>query len=973
VRLYRLLLRLFPRTWRERYGDEILRVLDEEKGSPRLAPSLDLMQSGLMERVRQFEHLIWSGVRFARGRTLALAAGLMVAAVGFSLLTASVDVNAARIQGVVGSHWRGAYDILVLPAGGGGSAPTSGNAVQANYLSAAAGGISLAQDREIASLPGVSIAAPLEIVGYVLETVSVRVSLTTVVGGSGAEVFTLTSSFTSDNGLSRYPSEIDSYVYVTPDPVTGLQIDQQRQVVGPVEHLPNGESIIVCPQSLGNSLPQPSPFESAPGVLNGSCDSRSDGKPIEGAVTWSFPVLIAAIDPAAEEALDGLGGAVTSGHYLAEGQGSAPVHGDLTVPVLASTVPFDGDVDDVSVDQLPGSDVTVAQSQNAARIAATFGAAAAPTVAHQTITASQAWQALLQQLAATSSAAAQPLAQIVGQYWTAGPVSYQSGPHGQLEAVPVANPESVWDSGIRIIGQSYVSAPPADADTGFRSLTEHTAASHTEHTAASQAKGVLLDEVGEFDPYRLPGFAGDGSPLATYRAPVLSGANASSRTSLGGKPLEPSGNLAGYTQEPPLLLTTLQGAQALEDPDNFLGPPAQATAPIGFIRVRVGGLRGSVTQQLAKIAAVGSEIHRVTGLHVVVTAGASAQPETIGLPAGKFGRPPLQLSASWTSVGVALVVLQQADRESLALFVLILVVCGLFLGGAALAGVRARRGEVAVLRALGWDRRQVFALVLGEVAMLGVTAGVVGAVLSLLLIEGLRLDFPAWRSALVLPVAVMLSVLAGLVPALLAARAEPVVALVPAIRAPHHRGLPVRSITGMALAGVLRTPGRCALAGVALAVGVTGLAVLLAAEASFGRSIGDSALAGLVTATTRSSDLASAVLAVCLGAAAVADVTYLNLRERAAELAALAAAGWGRAQLARLVVSEASIVAVIASACGAALGLLAAAYSFGLSGLVVAGVVGAMATGTAAALLGTGTVLAATGIRSLTPALAADE
>jgi hypothetical protein len=232
-------------------------------------------------------------VRFARGRTLALAGGLMVAAVGFSLLTASVDVNTARIQGVVGSHWRGAYDILVLPAGGSGSAPTSGNAVQANYLSAAARGISLAQDREIASLPGVSVAAPLEIVGYVLETVSVRVSLTTVVDGSGAEVFTLTSSFTSDNGLSRYPSEIDSYVYVTPDPVTGLQIDQQRQVVGPVEHLPNGESIIVCPQSLGNSLPQPSPFESAPGVLNGSCVSRSDGKPIEGAVTWSFPVLIA--------------------------------------------------------------------------------------------------------------------------------------------------------------------------------------------------------------------------------------------------------------------------------------------------------------------------------------------------------------------------------------------------------------------------------------------------------------------------------------------------------------------------------------------------------------------------------------------------------------------------------------------------------------------------------------------------------
>ena len=34
--------------------------------------------------------LVWSGVRFARGRAVALGAGLLVAAVAFSLLTATV-------------------------------------------------------------------------------------------------------------------------------------------------------------------------------------------------------------------------------------------------------------------------------------------------------------------------------------------------------------------------------------------------------------------------------------------------------------------------------------------------------------------------------------------------------------------------------------------------------------------------------------------------------------------------------------------------------------------------------------------------------------------------------------------------------------------------------------------------------------------------------------------------------------------
>jgi ABC-type antimicrobial peptide transport system permease subunit len=158
-----------------------------------------------------------------------------------------------------------------------------------------------------------------------------------------------------------------------------------------------------------------------------------------------------------------------------------------------------------------------------------------------------------------------------------------------------------------------------------------------------------------------------------------------------------------------------------------------------------------------------------------------------------------------------------------------------------------------------------------------------------------------------------------------------------------------------------------------MAAGVAGLAVLLAAQASFGRSIGDSALAGLVTASTRGTDLVSALLALGLGAASVADVTYLNLRERSGELAALAAAGWGRLQLGRLLVTEALITAVAGSVTGAAIGLAAAAGAFGLSLAVVVGVVGAAAAGTGVALAGTAAVLFFTSGRPLAAALAADE
>ncbi len=62
---------------------------------------------------------------------------------------------------------------------------------------------------------------------------------------------------------------------------------------------------------------------------------------------------------------------------------------------------------------------------------------------------------------------------------------------------------------------------------------------------------------------------------------------------------------------------------------------------------------------------------------------------------------------------------------------------------------------------------------------------------------------------------------------------------------------------------------------------------------------------------------------------AVADVVFLNIRERAAELATLRAFGWRDTVLARLVVTEGAVIGVIGSLLGAGLGLAAAAWFAG--------------------------------------------
>lgn len=98
--------------------------------------------------------------------------------------------------------------------------------------------------------------------------------------------------------------------------------------------------------------------------------------------------------------------------------------------------------------------------------------------------------------------------------------------------------------------------------------------------------------------------------------------------------------------------------------------------------------------------------------------------------------------------------------------------------------VNERTAEVGLLRALGAHRRQVVGLFLGEAAVLSGSGGVVGLVLGAggawllgAFIPGLPVHV-AWRYALLaLIVAIVIGLLAGVMPALRAARLDPIEAL----------------------------------------------------------------------------------------------------------------------------------------------------------------------------------------------------
>jgi hypothetical protein len=411
-------------------------------------------------------------------------------------------------------------------------------------------------------------------------------------------------------------------------------------------------------------------------------------------------------------------------------------------------------------------------------------------------------------------------------------------------------------------------------------------------------------------------------PLGPFDPITAAPADAASRKALGGGDLLPNLNLGGYVSQPAQLITTLAALPALEN-QGFSGN-LHASDPISVIRVRVAGVTGPDAVSLERIREVAQQIAVSTGLDVDIVAGSSPKPTAISLPAGRFGQPKLELTEGWVKKGVAVAILTAVDKKSVVLFTLILVVCALFVANSATAAVRGRRRELGVLACLGWTRPRLFAVVLGELAAIGLAAGVLGAAAALPLSAALGLRASPGRAALAVPVAVVVGVASGAVPAWLAARADPVASVRPpvlAVRRGHQPG----GITALAAVNVARVPVRTLIAVLSLAVGVAGLTLLTAVSFVFRGVVVGSLLGDAVAVQVRGVDYVAVAATVALGVLAVADVVFLNIRERAAELATIRTFGWRESALARLVVTEGAVIGIAGSLVGGTLGLAGAA------------------------------------------------
>jgi ABC-type lipoprotein release transport system permease subunit len=887
--------------------------------------------------------LAWSQLRFQTARGLALLLGMLLAATAFTVLTAASLTSQLRTVGTVSAHFRPAYDILVRPGGARTALEARTGTVQPNFLSGIYGGITMAQYRQIQNIPGVQVAAPIAMVGYALLTVPLYSQVPgPALAAPGRQLYRVSTTWVSEAGASRV-AQPPAYLYVTPHP---LRFAGGSGAI--TEPVPGRGRVQACP--LNPPTAGGDPF----GAVVQSfavCWSKVDGFALPSEtgtgrtgpgyeVGWVIPVLIAAIDPAAEARLDELDRAVISGRYLAENAGDRPA-GDLaTFPVLASS---SSGMDEYALTRLqrlaPPTTPPVMTVGWMTRQATAPGR----TVAASRTTAQQAYGKLLRSMRATTAGARARLGIGAGipvfGYWSVGPAAYRRTAGGALTPLAVHNPPSVWYTG----GAPDVAMD--DEDTQYRAVAVHAPPSNTYTTPPGPWAVPRL--VGTFDPARIPLFDPlSRVPLGGYEPVVAAPASAASRAALHGGDLLPNQNLGGYVSQPVDLVTTLSALPALHNTGRYRGR-LPLRDPISVIRVRVAGVTGPDPVSLERIREAAQEIEQRTHLVVDIVAGSSPSPTAIDLPAGRFGQPALALSEGWVKKGVAVAILTAVDKSSLVLFALILVVCVLFVANSASAAVRGRRHELGVLACLGWTRPRLFGVVLGELSAIGLAAGALGAVAALPLAAALGLHASPARALLAAPVAMGVAIVAGAVPAWLASRAEPVAAVRPpvlAVRRGYHPG----GITALAIVNVARTPGRTAIGALALAVGVAGLTMVTAVTAAFRGVVVGSLLGNAVAVQVRGVDYVAVGATIALGVLAIADVVFLNIRERAAELATIRSFGWRESALARLVVTEGSVIGIAGSLAGAALGLAAAAE---FAGQLPARLFGAAAVAVAAGVV----------------------
>ena len=842
---------------------------------------------------------IFPGQRFYR--QFLLAAGLFSIGAGMLLVASASQTTVVVADRALSGYWRTTYDILVRPKGARAPIEEKYGLVEANHLSGSRGGITFEQYESIKAIPGVEIAAPIAMLGYlegVAPTEGMRIP-------PRPGVYRFDEMTTLDDGARAYA-------------VPGFP---ERRYY----------SFDLNPGEL-----TPDDFKSALEIENLYVVSPGDipGDVINGLVV--FPFLIAGIDPAQEAALMRLDRTIVKGRYLRgdeslkspyrveslnpEANPDPKLEGAIDLPILINSTNYVNVTDHTELKRV----ILPPEVSTVENILARGGIDYLDSLPTETLSVAQADNRRLYPQMIESLNSQEIMLAGLGTSSNPSPLAYQESatpfPYQGL-VLAIEEPRLSQDG-----WPQYRVSEAVEFNVFF-----------------------WWDIKGVFNIEGLPKPADVSRvPLETYFPPV-----AILRYDEQGNPvnppreLRPTLNPAGYIQPPPLLLTTLEAARAL-----------RGDASISAIRVRVA-LEGCPPEQpetctltdaaQRKIEAIAIEIAKQTGLDVDIMVGSSPTRVLVHVPGIGY------VEEQWIQKGVNLVYKQGIQTGNWLLLGTLLIAGALFTLDMAWAEVVSRRRVIALQKALGWRSRTVFRQIVGQVMIIGAIATMAGILIALVLIRWLKWESVPLNLLIGLPLIVMgLCGIGSLVPAWSASRVPPIIELQRGgVRYQHKRTNAVSSLWRYAWNELKRRTVRSILTGLGSALSAALLTLLLGVTLQQRGMLGGTLLGEFILVNVEGYHYA--IVAIGLGLAFLSTFNGLlgSILERRREIGVLKAIGWRTASIARLFIAQGLLLGMVGGSFGTLAGSLAFLYFYKsaspdlalviLLGMSLPGLVGALA------------------------------
>ncbi len=825
------------------------------------------------------------------GRLIVLAAGSVSVALAASALLVASTSSLAVVQQQLDAGWRGPYDLLVRPAD---TALGVGGRVPANYLGVPGTGISRDEWNAVQGIPGVAVAAPVASLGWLTD------------GGPPVSV-----------ELQGLAAE------------TVYMVDVEASV--------GGERVVSHAGAFARPA-EPGPWTLTVGL--GSTADFGDGTVhLDLAQLPSVWGLVVGIDPVAEDQLIGLehfvaGRALTRGvsrvfdQQLQREAIGVPVttaaHSEVPGTLQISVVRVDGVAPQQVLAALdtvppPTDNEGIAQYESEVtrrlhEIAA--GAPVVPIIADAAPLGELLTPLREPRVALTVNGELTADASSYGSAWgiersvvlVPEPTSYAVLSNSRLRLDEIGTWEVLVLPRLKDLAQADYTLGQANLANGrdepmYRPLAVATPPPFVLQPLGTVDIAAIADEYERATSYAPLGIYGE-APRRLVETPA---------GQLVDERLPASLNPGGINPLPPFGLTNLEAVEALRG-ERF----------IDAIRVRVAGIDHYTPAAVAKVEDVAAAIIERTGLRVDVVAGAAASDVEVEVPGVGV------ITERWTTLGEAPRIESGATGLSAALLLGAVAVALAYLLTFGLVLVEDQAPERATLRLIGWRRRTVLQLLVGQAVVIGLGSAILAILL--LALTGMIGGFS------VVPTQYLVLVVTVLAAHLIAVAAIGAVADGGSFaaslrgRSVTGTGRAAGSIAGLAIAQALESRLRFAGTATALAAAVTLAGVIAIVELAFGGALRATLFGQQIALRAAPYHLLAAGAALFAAGAVVLDSALLTVERRVALIGLLGALGWTGRQVRALILAEA-LMPVVVAACLAAVLIGGLAIVLGLGPL----------------------------------------